>query len=460
MRSTLPTERDFIFNTSIDHVDIACQLVDAGFTTLHAYNTSNATQTILRRAKIGYLEEADYTTAYEAEPNASALCFPPRRYDTSHPRPVVIPDIPEHASKQTKLPNGVTVYGDPDTVAKLAQVVNEFDIWARPGRKPGLVNIPKERWMRLRLKPGVTLPRTQVYKLAPRAQNLLDTTFDKLHDEGKMSWATTGCHSLARLHCQGYTTPKTIRTAACTKRGEPHQAHTFTGGSAHRKAIVIACEMIETTVSTSVLAFITAIDFLTGEVLINSYVAPTAPVTNWLTPVTGITPEAMEAAIADGKAFLSNDAVRRALDKFLDKDTVVIGHAIQHDLRALNLLHGRIVDISVVTAEAVFSNFSSKTTLPRIWELKTLAKELRGIDIQPGLAHNPLEDAVATREVLIWCLRGPECLKAWAEKARSSYERVRLQRGENKKGTKNVEKKAGGETVPSAKAQGKKRFSK
>lgn len=218
--------------------------------------------------------------------------------------------------------------------------------------------------------------------------------------------------------------------------------------------------MIETTVSTSVLAFITAIDFLTGEVLINSYVAPTAPATNWLTPVTGITPEAMDAAIVDGKAFLSNDAARRALDKFLDKDTVVIGHAIQHDLRALNLLHGRIVDTSVVTAEAVFSNFSSKTTLPRIWGLKTLAKDLLGIDIQPELAHNPLEDAVATREVLIWCLRGPECLKAWAEKARSSFERVRLQRGENKKGTKNVEKKAGGETVPSAKAQGKKRLSK
>jgi DNA polymerase III epsilon subunit-like protein len=218
--------------------------------------------------------------------------------------------------------------------------------------------------------------------------------------------------------------------------------------------------MIETTVSTSVLAFITAIDFLTGEVLINSYVAPTAPVTNWLTPVSGITPEAMDAAITDGKAFLSNDDARRALDKFLDKDTVVIGHALQHDLRALNLLHGRIVDTSVVTAEAVFSNFSSKTRLPRMWGLKTLAKELLGIDIQPELAHNPLEDALATREILIWYLRGPECLKAWAEKARSSYERVRLQRGENKKGMKNVEKKAGGEAAPWAKAQGKKRLSK
>ncbi|CAG8898821.1 unnamed protein product [Penicillium egyptiacum] len=302
-------------------------------------------------------------------------------------------------------------------------------------------------------------------------------TFSLVYDEMKIRWTDLEpleqslilkyllgrCHPLSRLNCQGYKTPKTIGTTACTNRGEPHQAHTYTRGSTHRKAIVVDCEMIETTVCTSVLGFITAIDFLTGEVLINSYVAPTAPVTNWLTPVSGITPEAMDVAITDGKAFLSNDAARQALKKFLDEDTVLIGHALQHDLRALNLLHGRIVDTSIVTAEAVFPNFSAKTTLARVWGLKTLAKELLGIDIQVGLGHNSLEDALATRELLIWCLRGPECLKAWAEKARGSYERMRLQRGEQKKATKDtkdVEKKAGGVPEPSAKAQGKKRLSK
>ncbi|KGO77387.1 Exonuclease, RNase T/DNA polymerase III [Penicillium italicum] len=264
------------------------------------------------------------------------------------------------------------------------------------------------------------------------------------------------CHTQQRLHCQGYNAPKTIDTTSCLKRGEPHQAHTFTRHSTHRKAIVIDCEMIETTLCTSELAFITAIDFLTGEVLINSFVAPTAPVTNWLTPISGITPEKMDVAIADDRAFKSNHDARRALQMFLDRDTVLIGHALHHDLRTLGLVHGRIVDTSVVTAEAVFSNFSAKTVLPRVWGLKALAWELIGIEIQTGdEGHNSLEDALATREVLIWCLRGPECLKFWAEKTRSLYEQMKQQRGGQKKTVRNTPKKVRGHTP--AKGRGKKK---
>ncbi|QQK48257.1 RNA exonuclease, putative [Penicillium digitatum] len=252
------------------------------------------------------------------------------------------------------------------------------------------------------------------------------------------------CHTQQRLHCQGYNTPKTIDTTPCLKRGEPHQAHTCTRSPTHRKAIVMGCKIIETTLCTSELAFITAIDFLTGEVLINSYVAPTAPVTNWLTPVSGITPEKMDAAVTNGKAFRSNVDARHALQTFLNCDTVLIGHALHHDLRTLDLIHGRIVDTSVVTAEAVFSNFAAKTVLPRVWELKALAQELIGIEIQTSAeGHHSLEDVLATREILIWCLRGPGCLKAWAEKSRSSYEILKQQRGEQKKNVRKKGKKAG-----------------
>ncbi|KAL2705079.1 hypothetical protein AAEP93_000329 [Penicillium crustosum] len=240
------------------------------------------------------------------------------------------------------------------------------------------------------------------------------------------------CHSPKRLHSQGYNTPKTINTKACVHQNKPHQHHIdprpANPNSRHRKAIVLDCEMIETTVCTSELAFITAIDFLTGEVLINSYVTPTAPVTNWLTPVSGITQEKMDTAIAEGNVFVSNADARGALRKFLNRDTVLIGHALQHDLRTLSLIHGRIVDTSVITSEAVFSDVSSKTALPRIWGLDTLAEELIGIKTRRGEGHNSLEDALATREILIWCLRGPQCLKHWAKKTRGSLAHMRNRR--------------------------------
>ncbi|KAF4771401.1 hypothetical protein HAV15_004405 [Penicillium sp. str.  len=242
------------------------------------------------------------------------------------------------------------------------------------------------------------------------------------------------CHSRQLLYSQGYNAPRTINTKSCVNQGEPHQHHIdprpTNPNSTHRKAIVLDCEMIETTVCTSELAFIAAIDFLTGEILINSYVTPTAPVTNWLTPVSGITQEKMDTAIAEGNVFVSNADARGALRKFLNRDTVLIGHALQHDLRTLSLIHGRIVDTSVITSEAVFRNVSSNMTLPRIWGLETLAEELIGIKTQGGdEGHDSLEDALTTREILIWCWRCPDCLKDWAEKTRDSLAHMRNRRG-------------------------------
>lgn len=117
----------------------------------------------------------------------------------------------------------------------------------------------------------------------------------------------------------------------------------------------------------------------------------------------------MDAALTEGNVFASNAEARGALRKFLNRDTVLIGHALQHDLRTLSLIHGRIVDTSVITSEAVFPSVSAKITLPRVWGLDTLAEELVGIKMRGGVeGHNSLEDALATREIVIWCLRGPD----------------------------------------------------
>ncbi|KAJ9490695.1 hypothetical protein VN97_g2562 [Penicillium thymicola] len=278
-------------------------------------------------------------------------------------------------------------------------------------------------------------PRARTFSLVYSTMPHRWTNLEPLEQTLILRYLLATCHSSKRLHSQGYNAPRTIKTESCENNGQPHQHHLdplpTNANSTHRKAIVLDCKMIETTTCTSELAFITAIDFLTGEVLINSCVTPTAPVTNWLTPVSGITQEKMDAAIAEGNVLVSNADARGALRKFLNRDTVLIGHALQHALRTLSLIHGRIVDTSVVTGEAVFSNASSKTALPRIWGLETLAKELVGVQTRgDDEGHNSLEDALATREILIWCLRGPQCLKAWAEKTRGSLTYRRNRRNE------------------------------
>jgi hypothetical protein len=57
MKTSLPTDSDFIFNPTVDRADIPCQMVDACFTPVHAYNTTTSPVTTTRRARIGYLKE-------------------------------------------------------------------------------------------------------------------------------------------------------------------------------------------------------------------------------------------------------------------------------------------------------------------------------------------------------------------------------------------------------------------
>lgn len=65
-------------------------------------------------------------------------------------------------------------------------LVQSYDIWSRPG----FVKVPKDQWMRIPLKEGAKIPRNQVYRLGPKEKKLVDETFDALHEEGKLKWAS------------------------------------------------------------------------------------------------------------------------------------------------------------------------------------------------------------------------------------------------------------------------------
>jgi hypothetical protein len=52
---------------------------------------------------------------------------------------------------------------------------------------------------------------------------------------------------------------------------------------------------------------------------------------------------------------------------------------------------------------------------------------------QPSLAHDPLEDALATRELIIWCLVHPEELLEWGKCVRSEFEKMEAARREKQR---------------------------
>ncbi|OOF98999.1 hypothetical protein ASPCADRAFT_204674 [Aspergillus carbonarius ITEM 5010] len=248
------------------------------------------------------------------------------------------------------------------------------------------------------------------------------------------------CHPSTRLITNGYTmsptpTPESGLWKGVVRRDlfrhTPPPISDSSGYRRGRRAVVIDCEMVRVTRGRREIAFLAAIDFLTGEVLISQYVEPRYRVTSWDTKVSGITPSAMAAAIESGEALRGWLGARWALWEFVDSDTVLIGHALQNDLDTLGMIHSRVVDSSILTAEAVFNTLRPTEPFPRVWGLKALAGDMLARKIQSGRrGHRAVEDAAATRDVVMWCLKNPDLLNSWADNARSYYQ---MQEGLKKK---------------------------
>jgi hypothetical protein len=102
------------------------------------------------------------------------------------------------------------------------------------------------------------------------------------------------------------------------------------------------------------------IDFFTGAVLTNTLVQPpttataTARVADWRTRITGVGPVTMASAVAEGRVLRGGrEGARAVLERFVDAGTVIVGHAVKHDLKALGVVHhGRVVDSAVLAGEA------------------------------------------------------------------------------------------------------------
>ncbi|KAF7713785.1 Exonuclease domain-containing protein [Penicillium ucsense] len=225
------------------------------------------------------------------------------------------------------------------------------------------------------------------------------------------------CHPKSRLIAWGI---RTVPEAVTPQAGNPDENASIhqspfevtpnSSGPQVRIAIVLDCEMV-TCGSRQEVAFTSAVDLFSGEVLLNTFVQPAEKVTRWNTRWSGITSQKLNTARRQGNVLWGWKEARRALWSFANQSTVLIGHAIRNDLEVLKIIHPRIVDTSILTNEAVFRGGSNK----RLWSLKNLSQTFLGRSIQTGKnGHDALEDAQATRNILVWCLLHPERLAEWA----------------------------------------------
>ncbi|KAG9317409.1 ribonuclease H-like protein [Chiua virens] len=96
-------------------------------------------------------------------------------------------------------------------------------------------------------------------------------------------------------------------------------------------------------------------------------------------------------------ASLTLPLIRQSLDLFINSETIIIGHALENDLKTLRMIHHQCVDTAIL--------FPHRAGPPYRRSLKALAKEHIGIAIQTGdgsTGHSSVEDSVATLDLVRW----------------------------------------------------------
>ncbi|RKF57631.1 RNA exonuclease 3 [Erysiphe neolycopersici] len=228
-----------------------------------------------------------------------------------------------------------------------------------------------------------------------------------------------------------HTTPKTFRD------------------SVPRHAVALDCEMGTNKYGETELIRISAIDYFSSEVLIDSLVFPDVPMSDYNTRYSGVSIRQMEYAYRKRLCFFGKDSAREAVWKFVGPKTIIVGHSANNDLSALRWIHEPIIDTMLIdylkfmeeqkqaeiekerknqkNAKACLldmedindgrGNNSSKVISKKAeleepkqknrssgrFSLKILTKERIGRNIQQGRSgHDSLEDAIAARDLAHW----------------------------------------------------------
>ena len=182
------------------------------------------------------------------------------------------------------------------------------------------------------------------------------------------------------------------------------------------------------------LIHLVAVDYFSGAQLINFLVKPTSQLSAYNTEWSGVTPQSMSIAVQTGDALNGWPKARSYLWNFMDRNTILVGHGLSNDLKVLHMLHTNIVDSEI----AIHRRFGRKHSV------KNLCKEILGISVQEGdgvFGHSPVEDALASRELVIWATRNQAINKPTTTDKEYLADLAARKRAENARKTDEIARK-------------------
>ncbi|XP_042481308.1 small RNA degrading nuclease 1-like isoform X1 [Macadamia integrifolia] len=148
----------------------------------------------------------------------------------------------------------------------------------------------------------------------------------------------------------------------------------------------IDCEMVLCEDGTEAVVKVCVVDH-NLEVKLNELVNPNKAVADYRTLITGVSAKDLckiNCSLAD---------VQKSLKKLVSRGTILVGHSLNNDLKALKLDHARIIDTSFI-----FKVLDGR----RRPSLKDLCKSVLGYELRKeGAPHNCLDDALAAMKLVL-----------------------------------------------------------
>ena len=187
---------------------------------------------------------------------------------------------------------------------------------------------------------------------------------------------------------------------------QPNDGTTLQG----KNVLAMDCEMCITSAAGTTpqvfsLTRISLIDW-EGKTVLDEYVKPAQPITDYLTPYSGITPALLENVTT------TLQDIQKKLTTLLTPDTILVGHSLNSDLNALKFTHPYIIDTALL--------FPHPRGPPLKSSLKWLSQKYLSREIQKGhgsTGHDSIEDARACLDLVKQkCEKG----KSWGTSAASS----------------------------------------
>ena len=130
-----------------------------------------------------------------------------------------------------------------------------------------------------------------------------------------------------------------------------------------------------------------------GRLVYDCLVRPENFIIDYNTRFSGITARDLSKRATKSLRDVQND-----LMGFINADTILVGHGLENDLRALRIIHGTVIDTSVI--------FPHYYGLPYRRSLKSLVGCFLKRKIQQDSSgHDSLEDARACIELMLWRIR-------------------------------------------------------